>query len=80
VVWGDQPTRLRLTFRVLQRHGDYRRPGYYAVTLDDYKIRAEATAAPHSGMLRFTFSENPQSRIQIDLARRVGGTSLRQGG
>ena len=52
--------------------------GYYAVTLEDYQIRAEATAAPHSGILRFTFPENSQSRIQIDLARRVGGTSLHQ--
>ncbi len=53
-------------------------PGYYAVTLDDYKVRAEMTAAPHSGILRFTFPKNPRSRIQIDLARRVGGTSLHQ--
>jgi len=52
--------------------------GYYAVTLDDYKIRAEMTAAAHSGILRFTFPKNPRSRIQIDLARRVGGTSLQQ--
>jgi predicted alpha-1,2-mannosidase len=52
--------------------------GYYAATLTDYQIRAEATAAPHSGMLRFTFPENKQSRIQIDLARRVGGTSTEQ--
>jgi predicted alpha-1,2-mannosidase len=52
--------------------------GYYAVTLKDYQIRTELTAAPHSGMLRFTFPENPQSRIQIDLARRIGGTSLHQ--
>ena len=52
--------------------------GYYAVTLDDYKIRAEATAAPHSGMLRFTFPENDQSRIQIDLSHRHDGTSLHQ--
>ena len=52
--------------------------GYYAVTLEDYQIRAEATSAPHSGILRFTFPENSQSRIQIDLARRVGGTSLHQ--
>jgi hypothetical protein len=29
-------------------------------------------------MLRFTFPENKQSRIQIDLARRVGGTSTLQ--
>ena len=52
--------------------------GYYAATLTDYKIRAEATAAPHSGMLRFTFPKNDHSRIQIDLARRVGGTSTEQ--
>ena len=52
--------------------------GYYAVTLDDYNVRAEMSAAPHSGILRFTFPRNPQSRIQIDLARRIGGTSLHQ--
>jgi predicted alpha-1,2-mannosidase len=52
--------------------------GYYSVLLTDYKIKAEMTAAPHSGMLRFTFSENKLSRIQIDLARRVGGTSVEQ--
>ncbi|SDG22245.1 alpha-1,2-mannosidase, putative [Dyadobacter soli] len=52
--------------------------GYYAATLSDYGIRAEMTAAPHSGMLRFTFPQNKQSRVQIDLARRVGGTSTRQ--
>jgi predicted alpha-1,2-mannosidase len=52
--------------------------GYYATTLTDHNIRAEMTAATHSGMLRFTFPPNKKSRIQIDLARRVGGTSTRQ--
>ncbi len=52
--------------------------GYYLAELIDYNIKAEATAAPHSGILRFTFPENKQSRIQIDLARRVGGTSVQQ--
>lgn len=52
--------------------------GYYAVTLDDYKIRVEATAAPHAGILQFTFPKSDKSRIQIDLARRIGGTSTRQ--
>ncbi len=52
--------------------------GYYAVTLDDYKIRAEMAAAPRAGILRFTFPQSEQSRIQIDLARRIGGTSTRQ--
>lgn len=52
--------------------------GYYSVMLTDYQIKAEATALPHSGMLRFTFPESKESRIQIDLARRVGGTSTWQ--
>jgi len=52
--------------------------GYYGVTLTDYGIRAELTAARHSGIIRFTFPANKQSRIQADLARRVGGTSTSQ--
>lgn len=52
--------------------------GYYSAELTDYGIKAETTAAPRSGILKFTFPENEQSRIQIDLARRVGGTSTSQ--
>lgn len=52
--------------------------GYYSVELTDYKIKAESSATPHCGILRFTFPANAQSRIQIDLARRVGGTSTSQ--
>ncbi|MDB5002499.1 MAG: hypothetical protein JWQ34_724 [Mucilaginibacter sp.] len=52
--------------------------GYYSVLLTDHHIKAEATAAAHSGILRFTFAPNTRSRIQIDLARRVGGTSTSQ--
>ncbi len=52
--------------------------GYYSTILSDYKIKVEATAAPHSGMLRFTYPKHNASRIQIDLARRVGGTAVEQ--
>ncbi len=52
--------------------------GYYSVLLTENHIRAEMTAAPHSGIMRFTFPKNKRSRIQIDLARRVGGTSVQQ--
>jgi len=52
--------------------------GYYSVQLTEGNIKVEATAARRSGMLRFTFPQNQQSRIQIDLARRVGGTSILQ--
>ncbi|MGM9811541.1 MAG: glycoside hydrolase family 92 protein, partial [Muribaculaceae bacterium] len=52
--------------------------GYYAVTLSDYGIRAELTAARRSGMIRFTFPQNDTSRISIDLARRIGGSATEQ--
>ncbi len=52
--------------------------GYYGVVLTDYDIRVEATATPHCGLLRFTFPADTLSRIQVDLARRVGGTASRE--
>jgi len=52
--------------------------GYYSVELSDYNIKVESSATPRCGMLKFTFPENNKSRIQIDLARKVGGTSTFQ--
>jgi putative alpha-1,2-mannosidase len=52
--------------------------GYYSVILTKYNVRTELTGAVRSGLYRFTFPEHQQSRIQIDLARRVGGMSLNQ--
>lgn len=52
--------------------------GYYSCTLTDYGIKTECSATQHCGILRFTFPRHEQSRIQIDLARRVGGTSTEQ--
>lgn len=49
--------------------------GYYSVLLTDYDIKVEASATTRCGILRFTFPENNLSRIQVDLARRVGGTA-----
>lgn len=63
---------------VYDKNTEEAKAGYYAVELQRYHIKAEATATPHGGALRFTFPEHDQSRIQIDLARRVGGTSTVQ--
>ena len=52
--------------------------GYYSVELTDYHIKVESSATPHCGILHFTYPSSDQSRIQIDLARRVGGTSTSQ--
>jgi predicted alpha-1,2-mannosidase len=51
---------------------------YYAVTLGDYDVRAELTATPRAGMLRFAFPQTETARIQLNLSRRIGGTSTRQ--
>jgi predicted alpha-1,2-mannosidase len=51
--------------------------GYYSVMLKD-SIRAELTATRHCGMMRFTYTPGPERRLQVDLARRVGGTSVLQ--
>ncbi len=50
----------------------------YTVMLDDYGIKAELAAAPRSGMIRFTYPEADTARIQIDLARRIRGSSTMQ--
>jgi predicted alpha-1,2-mannosidase len=44
-------------------------PGYYAVTLADHGIRAEATATTHAGMTRFTFPAGTDpARVLIDVS------------
>lgn len=48
--------------------------GYYRVKLDRYHVTTELTAAPRAGMIRFTYPAG-DSRIQIDLARRIGMTN-----
>lgn len=46
--------------------------GYYAVGLDRYQVQVELTATQHAGMFRLTYPQSRQSRIQVDLARRIG--------
>ncbi|MDR1562004.1 MAG: GH92 family glycosyl hydrolase [Dysgonamonadaceae bacterium] len=62
----------------IDKSSEIARAGYYSVFLTDCEVRAEATCTGRAGILRFTFPKGKDSRIQIDLARRVGGTSDRQ--
>ncbi len=54
------------------------RPGYYAVSLTDYDIRVEATAARHLGILRMTFPRTRDAHVALDLARRIGGRATEE--
>lgn len=57
------------------KNTEYAEAGYYRTRLVDYDIVTECSALPHCGIMKMTFPESGLSRIQIDLARRVGGTS-----
>ncbi|UTA54513.1 GH92 family glycosyl hydrolase [Lysobacter soli] len=49
-------------------HKDERaEPGYYAVTLQDYGIRAELTASPRVGVHRYTFPKGKPAHVLVDL-------------
>lgn len=42
-------------------------PGYYTVSLDDYKVKAELTATSHVGYHRYTFPATDSAYILFDL-------------
>src|SRR6185437_1951221 len=42
-------------------------PGYYAVTLSDYGVRAELTATTRVGLHRYTFPADEPAHILVDL-------------
>jgi predicted alpha-1,2-mannosidase len=43
------------------------RPSYYAVTLDDYGVRAELTATGRVGVHRYSFPANQEANLLLDL-------------
>ncbi len=48
-------------------------PGYYSVMLKDYNIKAELTATARTGFHKYTFPENEQAGVIIDLAHNIYG-------
>ncbi len=46
-------------------------PGYYMVKLQDYDIKAELTATTRTGFHRYTYPENKQAGIVIDLGHTI---------
>ncbi len=49
-------------------------PGYYAVTLDDYGVRAELTATGHAGLHRYTFTSTQTPSVLLDVGHTRGGS------
>jgi predicted alpha-1,2-mannosidase len=46
-------------------------PGYYSVLLDDYKIKAELTATTRAGFHRYTFGNDEENGLIIDLSHTI---------
>jgi predicted alpha-1,2-mannosidase len=64
---GDSE-RPRSGYRSRFNHADERaEPGYYAVTLQDYGIRAELTANARVGLHRYCFPSDEPAHVLIDL-------------
>ena len=58
----------RSGYRSAFRHDDeVAQPGYYAVTLDDYRIRAELTASERVGVHRYRFPKGESAHVLVDL-------------
>lgn len=51
-------------------------PGYHAVTLDDYNIRAELSATVRVGFHRYTFAQGGEAHILFDLGAEVGPSEM----
>lgn len=51
-------------------------PGYYAVTLRDYDIRAELSATERAGMHRYTFPRSDSSHFMLDLVHAAGNAEI----
>jgi predicted alpha-1,2-mannosidase len=63
---ADDPTQFASPF---EHATEVARPGYYAVTLDRYQVRAELTATPRVAVERYTFPATTQANVLLDLAR-----------
>ena len=50
-------------------------PGYYAVQLQDYDIKAELTTSKRVGMHRYTFPKSDNAHLAIDLVKGIGWDS-----
>ena len=52
------------------------RPGYHAVTLEDYGIRVELTSTNRVGFHRYTYPKSRDAHILFDLGARWGPTEM----
>lgn len=47
------------------------RPGYYEVTLDDYKVKAQLTATERVGVHKYSYPANEEQKLLLDLVHGI---------
>ncbi len=57
-------------------HQEEASPGYYAVILKDYEIKAEVTATRRVGFHRYNFPETGDAHILVDIDHGLGDTTV----
>ena len=66
---NDPSTGYRSSF---DKKDEIAKPGYYAVDLKDYKVKAELTATKRVGFHRYTFPETKEANILFDIGNQQG--------
>lgn len=59
-------------YSLFSHQDEIAKPGYYAVDLKRYSIKAELTATERAGFHQYTFPSSDDSRIIIDLKQGIG--------
>ena len=54
------------------------KPGYYAVTLDDFGVQAEVTATHHASIYRFVYAKGGSAKLLVDCQYGIGGDAFKQ--
>jgi predicted alpha-1,2-mannosidase len=71
--WTVPPER---TGSVYSKQTEKATPGYYAVHLDDFNVKAEMTVTEATGIYRFTFPKTGQAHVLMDMGRAGGNLEV----
>ena len=63
---------------VFRKETETAKPGYYAVTLDDFGVQAEVTATHHASIYRFVYSKGGTAKLLVDCQYGIGGDAFKQ--
>ncbi len=72
---------------VFRKETETAKPGYYAVTLDDFGVQAEVTVTHHASIYRFTYGNmgsrhpgggNRTAKLLVDCQYGIGGDAFKQ--